>query len=199
VSSANGAAKAQLTRDEILLAARRLFAERGYARTSVRDIAHAAGVSPQTVYDSVGSKQALVAALNDLIDREAGIGAIVQRLSETDNPQELATASARITRAILEHCEDIVHALVTGAAAEPELAAVLAEGQRRHVAGTRQIVDRLRELDALSDADPDAAAGTLAAVTDVRFALVLQESYGWSPERLERWMADTSATLLLRT
>ena len=191
--------KAQLTRDEILLAARRLFAERGYARTSVRDIAHAAGVSPQTVYDSVGSKQALVAALNDLIDREAGIGAIVQRLGETDDPQELATASARITRAILEHCEDILHALVTGAAAEPELAAVLAEGQRRHVAGTRQIVDRLRELDALSDADPDAAADTLAALTDVRFALVLQESYGWSPERLERWMAATSVTLLLRT
>ena len=191
--------KAQLTRDEILLAARRLFAERGYARTSVRDIAHAAGVSPQTVYDSVGSKQALVAALNDLIDREAGIGAIVQRLGKTDDPQELATASARITRAILEHCEDILHALVTGAAAEPELAAVLAEGQRRHVAGTRQIVDRLRELDALSDTDPDAAADTLAAVTDVRFALVLQESYGWSPERLEQWMAATSATLLLRT
>jgi AcrR family transcriptional regulator len=191
--------KAQLTRDEILLAARRLFAERGYARTSVRDIAHAAGVSPQTVYDSVGSKQALVAALNDLIDREAGIGAIVQPLGETDDPHELATASARITRAILEHCEDIVHALVTGAAAEPELAAVLAEGQRRHVAGTRQIVDRLRELDALGDADPDAAADTLAALTDVRFALVLQESYGWSPERLERWMAAASATLLLRT
>ena len=190
--------KAQLTRDEILLAARRLFAERGYARTSVRDIAHAAGVSPQTVYDSVGSKQALVAALNDLIDREAGIPAIVQQLGQTDDPQELATASARITRAILEHCEDILHALVTGAAAEPELAAVLAEGQRRHVAGTRRIVDRLRELGALGAADPDAAADTLAAVTDVRFALMLQESYGWSPERLEQWMAATSATLLLR-
>ena len=68
--------KAQLTRDEILAAARRLFAERGYARTSVRDIARAAGVSTQTVYDSIGSKQALVARLNDLLDAEAGIGAI---------------------------------------------------------------------------------------------------------------------------
>ena len=68
---------AQRTQEEILAAARRLFAERGYARTSVRDIAAAAGVSAQTVYDSVGSKQALVARLNDLIDEEAGIGAIV--------------------------------------------------------------------------------------------------------------------------
>ncbi len=70
------ARQAQRTRDEILGAARRLFAERGYAKTSVRDIAEAAGVSAQTVYDSIGSKQALVARLNDLIDREAGIAAI---------------------------------------------------------------------------------------------------------------------------
>ena len=43
--------QAQLTRDEILKAARRLFADRGYTRTTVRDIAEAAGVSSQTVYD----------------------------------------------------------------------------------------------------------------------------------------------------
>ena len=129
--------RAQLTRDEILQAARRLFAERGYARTSVRDIAQAAGVSAQTVYDSVGSKQALVARLNDLIDSEAGIGAIARTIGQTDDPQELVAFPARITRAILEHCGDIIHALVTGAAAEPELAAVLAEGQRRHRRGRR--------------------------------------------------------------
>ena len=65
--------QAQLTRAEILKAARTLFAERGYSRTSVRDIAASAGVSAQTVYDSIGSKQAVVARLNDLIDEEAGI------------------------------------------------------------------------------------------------------------------------------
>src|SRR5687768_14671527 len=127
--------KAQLTRDEILRAARRLFAERGYARTSVRDIAQAAGVSAQTVYDSVGSKQALVSRLNDLIDTEAGIAAFARAAAESEDPREVAATSARITRLILEHCSDIVHALVTGAAAEPELAAALAEGQRRHVEG----------------------------------------------------------------
>ena len=69
--------QAEFTRNEILLAARRLFADRGFTQTSVRDIARAAGVSAQTVYDSIGSKQAVVARLNDLIDSEAGIGAIV--------------------------------------------------------------------------------------------------------------------------
>jgi AcrR family transcriptional regulator len=187
--------RAQLTHDEILRAARRLFAEHGYARTSVRDIAKAAGVSAQTVYDSVGSKQQLVAQLNDLIDAEAGIGAIVRADLQSEDPQVVAAISARVARSILEHCGDIIHALVTGAAAEPELAAVLAEGQRRHVAGATTVVGRLKELGA--PVGPEAVE-TLAAVSDVRFALVLQESYGWSLDQLERWMIDAGATLLLR-
>jgi AcrR family transcriptional regulator len=189
--------KAQLTRDEILRAARHLFAERGYARTSVRDIAQTAGVSAQTVYDSVGSKQALVSSLNDLIDAEADIAGLARAAAESDDPSELAATNARITRSILEHCGDIVHALVTGAAAEPELAAVLAEGQRRHVEGAGRIVALLRQLDALGSIDPGEAVETLAAISDVRFALVLQESYGWSLDRLESWIAETSRTLLL--
>jgi AcrR family transcriptional regulator len=189
--------KAQLTRDEILRAARNLFAERGYARTSVRDIARTAGVSAQTVYDSVGSKQALVSSLNDLIDTEAGIAGLARGGAESDDPRELAATNARITRSILEHCSDIVHALVTGAAAEPELAAVLSEGQRRHVEGARRIVGLLRQGDALGSIDPDEAVETLAVVTDIRFALALQESYGWSLDRIESWMAETSRTLLL--
>jgi AcrR family transcriptional regulator len=191
--------RAQLTRDEILRAARRLFAERGYARTSVRDIAKAAGVSAQTVYDSVGSKQALVARLNDLIDSEAGIAAIARAAATSGDPAEVAATPARVTRAILEHCSDIVHALVTGAAAEPELAAALAEGHRRHVEGVRRVVGVLRGLDALDPAvDPDGAIETLAALSDIRFALVLRDDYGWSPDRLESWIADTSRALLLR-
>jgi len=191
--------RAQLTRDEILRAARRLFADRGYARTSVRDIAQAAGVSAQTVYDSVGSKQALVARLNDLIDTEAGIGPIARAVAESDDPWELAATTARITRSILEHCGDIVHALVTGAAAEPELAAALAEGHRRHLEGAGRIVAQLGRLDALAPAvEPDDAVQTLAAVSDVRFALVLRESYGWSLDRIESWIAATSRALLLR-
>src|SRR4051812_18634486 len=80
--------RAQLTRDEILGAARRLFAERGYAQTSVRDIAKAAGVSAQTVYDSVGPKPELVVRLNDLIDREAGIGGIVGAAAQSQDAHQ---------------------------------------------------------------------------------------------------------------
>ena len=190
--------RAQLTRDEILRAARRLFADRGYARTSVRDIAKAAGVSAQTVYDSVGSKQELVTRLNDLIDQEANVPAIARAAAESGDPAEIAATPARVTRSILENCGDILRALVSGAAAEPELAVALEEGHRRHVAGTAWMVSLLADLGALApSADRDEAAETLAALADFRLALVLRDSYGWSLDRIENWIAASSRALLL--
>jgi AcrR family transcriptional regulator len=191
--------QAQLTRDEILKAARRLFADRGYTRTSVRDVAEAAGVSAQTVYDSIGSKQALVARLNDLIDAEAGIAGIASAAAASKDPLEVAAMSAKITRSILEHCADIVRALVSGAAAEPALAVALEEGHRRHVDGARTVVRLLAQMDVLgASVDAGTAPETLAAISDFRFALLLNDSYGWSLDRIESWMADTSRALLLR-
>ena len=190
--------KAQLTRDEILTAARRLFAERGYAGTSVRAIARAAGVSAQTVYDSVGSKQAVVAQLNDLLDQEAGIAALAATASRSQDPDELTAINARISRSILEHAGDIVHALISGAAAEPALAAALEEGQRRHLAGTTMIVGRLDSLDALAPGmSTDAAVDTLAALSDVRVSHILHHDYGWTLDRIESWTAGASRALLL--
>lgn len=191
--------KAQLTQDEILKAARRLFAERGYTRTSVRDIAEAADVSAQTVYDSIGSKQALVARLNDLIDTEAGIAAIAGEVAQSNDAGEVAALPAKITRSIIEHCGDIVRALVTGASAEPDLEVALAEGHRRHVEGARRVVALLHKMGVLDDSvDAEAAAESLAAVTDSGFALLLRDSYGWPLDRIESWMIATSQALLLR-
>lgn len=190
--------QAEFTRNEILLAARRLFAERGFTRTSVRDIARAAGVSAQTVYDSIGSKQAVVARLNDLIDSEAGIGAIVGSVAASGDPRQVAALSARITRSMLENCEDIIRALVTGAAAEPELQVVLDEGHRRHLDGARTVVGMLQTMKALAPAaEATAMSETLAAITDFRFALLLRASYGWSLDHVEEWMTAASHHLLL--
>ncbi len=191
--------RAELTRNEILLAARRLFAERGFTRTSVRDIARAAGVSAQTVYDSVGSKHALVARLNDLVDAEASTAALVETAMASGDPQRVAALPARITRSMLENCTDIIQALVTGAAAEPEIQTVLDEGHRRHVEGSGAVIRILQDMEALArPTDATATAETLAAITDLRFALMLRQSYGWSLDRIEEWMTAASNDLLLR-
>ena len=70
---------------------------------------------------------------------------------------------AKVVRSIMEHCGDIVRALVTGAAAEPDLELVLAEGHRRHVEGARRIVGLLQELDALDDPSPPKRRSTPSA------------------------------------
>ncbi|MGH3482049.1 MAG: hypothetical protein ACRDPQ_02305 [Nocardioidaceae bacterium] len=85
-----------------------------------------------------------------------------------------------------------------GAAAEPDLAAVLAEGLRRHRAGATRVAARLDELDALAQGlDPAAAGEGLAALTDAQYALLLVDDYGWSLDRVETWMAEASRRLTL--
>ncbi|MFJ5644147.1 TetR/AcrR family transcriptional regulator [Streptomyces sp. NPDC093223] len=54
------------TRELILVRATELFAERGYGRVTVADIAAAAGVAAKTVFASVGSKSDI---LNRIVDR----------------------------------------------------------------------------------------------------------------------------------
>ncbi len=51
------------SRGKILEAALKLFAERGYAGTSIREIAAAAGVKPATIYAHYPSKEHLLAEL----------------------------------------------------------------------------------------------------------------------------------------
>ena len=59
--------QAEATRQAILDAARALFIERGYAGTTVADIAAAARVAVPTVYVSVGPKPAILGELRKMI------------------------------------------------------------------------------------------------------------------------------------
>src|SRR6185295_28259 len=52
--------KKQRTREQIVEAAMRLFAERGYHATTIADIAQAADVAPRTFFSYFPSKEAVV-------------------------------------------------------------------------------------------------------------------------------------------
>src|SRR5262245_37127360 len=83
------AVQAEQTRRDILEAARRRFAAQGYAATSLKDVASDAGVSVQTLYDSIGTKADLVRRLNDLMDAEANVGEIAATIGTEDDPRLL--------------------------------------------------------------------------------------------------------------
>ena len=201
------AIQAEQTRADILSAARRLFASQGYAvvaanprgssgyaATSVKDIAADAGVSVQTVYDSIGSKADLVRRLNDLIDSEARVFEIAMTVPSETDPVAVAGVGAKITRRIIERCSDILRTGLEAARAEPDLAYVIEEGGRRHRAGALAVAERLAALDALdpllSVAD---AATTIAAVADFRVALFLIDDHGFDLDAVEGWMAGMTA------
>ena len=57
---------AQANRRLVVEAASRLFVERGWSGTSMRDVARAAGVSVETVYSSVGTKLDLLRVAMDV-------------------------------------------------------------------------------------------------------------------------------------
>ena len=192
------AVQAEQTRMEILSAARRHFADRGYAATSLKEIAADAGVSVQTVYDSVGSKADLVRRLNDLIDAEANVVEIAMTIPSIDDPVELVRIPARIVCRIVDRCGDIVRASFDAARAEPDLAPIADEGGRRHRAGARGIAERLSSLGAFAPGvTTDEAAISIAALADVRVVFMLMDDHGLDLEAVEEWIVTTTARAVL--
>ena len=154
---------AQQTRGDILRAARRLFAERGYVATSINDIAEEARVAIQTIYARLGSKGGMLLALIDLIDKEAGVEPLAEDVTSATTPLATLRASVRLTRSFQERCGDIIDALFSAAGAEPELADAVAEGHRRHREGARITIDRIQELHGLrKDVAPERAQALFA-------------------------------------
>ena len=184
-------AMAEQTRRDILQAARQLFTRQGYAATSVTDIAREASVAVQTIYARLGSKRGMLMALIDLIDEEAGAGALVAVIRAASTPEQALAAEIRLTRAFQERCGDIIGALFAAAAVEPDLAAAVAEAHRRHREGTRLAVARIAELDGLrGDLAPDRAAALIAIATTHEAWRELRAAYGLSWDHAEALLYD---------
>lgn len=186
------------TRREILQAARRLFAERGYANTSVQQIAEASGAAVQTIYSSVGSKAALVLALNDLIDEEADVAQLAADLLKETDPARLIAKGVHLTRRLNERCGDLIQVLLSAEPSEPEAAAAIADGMRRHEQGASGLAQRLRELGALrAGMTPDRGAAVFSMMTSAASWRQLTRGAGWTFDEGEAWLAASLAELLL--
>lgn len=161
-------------------------------------IARGADVSVQTIYDSVGSKSAIVHRLNDLLDDEGDVAALASRIPTTTDPLELLRIAVAISRNINERCHDIVAAVYSAASAEPEMRAVRDESRRRHREGIGRLAGRLAALGALrSDIDVESAADVIAGLTDPQIAQTFVSEYDWSWERWNTWTVEALATLVL--
>lgn len=187
------------TRREILRAARRLFTEHGFAGTSIQQIAGEAGVAVQTIYSSVGSKAALVLALNDLIDEEAGVAQLGAGVRAETDPPTMIAKTIHLTRQLNERCGDLIQVMLSAEPAEPDIAAAVADGMRRHESGASAMAQRLGALGALrAGTTPERAAAAFAMMTSPASWQQLTQRAGWTFDQSEAWLTESLTQLLLK-
>lgn len=189
-------AVAATTRAGVVAAASRLFAERGWSGTSMRDVAREAGVAVETIYATVGAKAELlkvcidVAVVGDdepvpLLERPE-----FRSVTTGDLERRLAT-TGRVLGWIYARTAELHTVLVAAAAVDPGLAELLAQvraDQRASFRAALELVARRTPTDTEVD-------GALAALGNESY-LVLTRELGWDREKYETWAADMLRRLL---
>jgi AcrR family transcriptional regulator len=188
--------QAQQTRSTVRAAAKELFEERGWAGTSMRDIAGAAGVSVETVYANFGSKAALLGAVMDVAvvgdDARVPLGERPEfrALAEGDLGTRAAAAAALMV-ALHGRNARLMGVLCQAAPGDDELAALLEENRRRERVSVGQGAAAVAGRP-VTDLEVDG----LRAVLSHEVFLLLTGTSGWSAERYQSWVAGTIARLL---
>jgi AcrR family transcriptional regulator len=184
------------TRRQIVEAADRLFVERGYVRTTIEEIARAAGVAAQTVYYAFGTKVRLLSAVLDArIGGEGPDQPVVERdwaatLGASGSAVEAIDALAGAAVDIFRRTAP-VYEVVRGAAADPEVGALLAENRRARRSDQRELVRRLHDAGVLrADLDIERAADTVYAVLNEEVYELLVVDCGWSADQLRAWLSE---------
>ena len=181
------AEQAAVTRRRIADAALALFAAKGYAATTLREVAAEAGVAVQTVYAVFGSKSSILRVLRErLVHDPAADAAFAAAVAEADAGTALALFAHSI-RLRWETGHDIRPVHADAAAADTSLRndvdAVL--GARR-----RGIGELARSLaQARPTIDPSRAAAVIDALTLPEVYAELVRIHDWSADAYEAWLA----------
>lgn len=187
--------QARETRTRVVRAAHDLFVAQGYGRTTIAEIARAAGVSPETVYATFGNKATLLRKawyLNfrgdeedvPLFDRPEmrailAIGDLAERIR----------AHAAFVAAGNRRSAALLHAMEGAAASEPGAAEMLAEwADRRRDVATKyaHAAAETGQLAITEDECRDILFATMDGALWRRLAL----EQGWSDKRYAAWLAD---------
>jgi|tagenome__1003787_1003787.scaffolds.fasta_scaffold20724606_2 AcrR family transcriptional regulator len=144
-------AAAARTREAIVRAAKQLFEERGWAATTVRSIAHAAGVSPKTVEADFATKAALLEAAvayairGDLDPQPVAQREAITQVEQAPDAATMLTLHAAHLRRVHERSAHIARAVEQAAAADPIAADRWQEMNRNRSAAISRATETLLE------------------------------------------------------
>ena len=175
-NSARRARQAAQTRADIVQGSIRLFAEHGWAGTTLAGIAEEVGVSVETIYNGFGSKKGLlrvamdVAVAGDAVEVPLADRPEFAALSEGDMDERVGKVADMVV-AIHERSASVWQAIVEAASGDPELA----EWRLEMEAGRR--IDVGRGAAALVGHPPDERLVTLLWLF-------------WGPESYQKLVVD---------
>lgn len=195
-------ATATATRRRVLDRAREQFVGQGYRATTVAALAAGAGVSPETVYGSFGSKLGVLKVLLDIAvggdDAPVSVAErpAAQAMRDEPDPAAALALYAAAVAATNPRVAPLLRVLRDAAAADAEAAALLASLDDQRLLGMTMLGRAL------------VAKGGFAVgadkVRDLLWALNSPEVYdllvtrrGWAVEDYRRWLAESWAATLL--
>jgi AcrR family transcriptional regulator len=197
-------AQARETRLAVLRAAHDLFVTAGYARTTMADVARAAGVSVETVYAACGTKAALLHQVWDIT-----IGGDDQDVPYHERPEvqalraepDLARRFARQAALFTQTARRVVPfqlAVQAAAAAEPSAAEMLVEIGRQRLAGISVMAREAAATGQLAVSEQECRDLVWATTDGVLWHRLVNER-GWTDHQFERWLGRMWTLTLVRT
>ena len=192
------------TRQAIIDAARSLFLEKGYAATTMLEIAKAAGIALDTVYAAAGKKSALFRLLIEIAisgsDRAvpAEERDYVRAIrAEPDAARKLGLY-AEALRAVQPRLAPLIRALQGAAPHDPELKELWRSVAQRRARNMRLFVRDLAATGRLrSGLSESKAADIVWSMNSPEFYSLLVEERGWPLEEYAEWLRDAWIRLLL--
>jgi AcrR family transcriptional regulator len=196
--------QARHTRASVLEAARELFLDRGYAGTTVPEVARRAGVSVETVYKAVGAKPALLKAVVDvaivgddepvaLMDRE-----FVRRNMAEPDPRVKLTSYGDHLVGLVPRANPLQLVVRDAAGGDAGAAAVWEQMQSERLTGMTAFAAHLAAGGHLrAGVSADEARDVLWTYTSLELWDLLVNRRGWDTARYGRWIADALVAALL--
>jgi AcrR family transcriptional regulator len=195
-------ARARASQREILEAARELFVRHGYGRTTIADIARAAGVSPETVYAAFKNKATLLHRVWDITiggDDEDVVfheRPEVKALRAEPDLRRRLIAHAVFSTATARRIAPFLIALQGAAASEPAAAQMLAEIARQRYEGIGVMAREAAATGQLGVSEQQ-CRDVIWAMTDGMLWHRLVQERGWTDEQFAGWLGHIWVSALV--
>jgi AcrR family transcriptional regulator len=191
---------AEQTRQDVVAAARKLFAVHGYEQTTVAMIAREARVSPATVYAQCGGKEGLLGTLMDMWTTSPTVGRIIgdAALGTTGQDKLRILADGYVAHAA--EAGDIMRIVERAAASSPPAEKFMEIADQRHTESLETITKGIEDVGELADGLSVSDAAKIIYFHFRNPQLVLaSETFGWGIDRAKAWLLERVASAILRT